>query len=107
MTRPRRRGERGQATLWSVIVLAVLGAVAAALLGLGAEAVHRGRLQTVADLTALTAAHPELDPAVVAAANGASLVSVDHHPDLSVTVVVTDDGRRAVASASTAAPAEE
>jgi len=95
-----RPGERGQATILLIGVLVVVVVIAAALIELGAEGTRRGRLQAVADLTALAAVHASDDGAGVARRNGAAVVSIDRGGDGSVTVVVESDGRRAVASAA-------
>lgn len=92
-------GEQGQAAplviMIAIIVVLALGAV----LGLGAEAVDRGRTQAIADLTALAAAHGDTQGAAVAARNGASIVRLSHGDNSVITVVVDREGRRAVASA--------
>jgi hypothetical protein len=93
--------ECGQSTVLAIAVMVVLVVVGAALIGLGSEGVERGRLQAVADLTALASAHGDAEGASVAARNGTSLVQVVHEDDGAVTVVVERDGRRATASATT------
>lgn len=82
-------------------VILVLASIGGALVEFGGEAVLRGRLQAVADLTALAAAQPDLDASTVAFENGARLESI-RRDDLVVTVVVVADGRRSIASAALA-----
>ena len=98
MTRGR---ESGQATVLLVAVMFVTAALVAALVGLGAELVQRGRLQAAADLTALAAAHDRRLGADVASRNGATLVDVRRSDEHTVVVTVERGGRRAVAAADT------
>ncbi|WP_104526331.1 Rv3654c family TadE-like protein [Blastococcus atacamensis] len=91
------RDERGSATVWVLILSAVLVAVAAAavLVGLGMGARHRAA--TAADLAALAAAGRAVvgdpDPcaaaAGIAAANGAELVGCRLEPGAVVSVQVS------------------
>ncbi len=97
----RSRGAAGQSTVLVLAVLLVVAAVALALVGLGAEGVQRGRLQAIADVTALAAAHGRDIGETVAARNGVDLVDLREATDGSVTVTVAHDGRRATASATT------
>lgn len=100
MTPARRRGSAGQSSVLLLAVLFVLAAVVAALVGLGAESVHRGRVQAIADLTALAATHGESEGRSIAGANGAAIVALSEGSEGAVTVTIERGGRRAVASAT-------
>lgn len=94
----RRSDEAANASFLMIGVIAVVMAIAVALLGLGAVGVERGRLQAVADLTALATARGDDEGATVARRNGVVLVSTDRSGSM-VTVVVERDGQRATAAA--------
>jgi len=96
----RRRGVAGQATPLLLVVIALASVASLAFVELGSEGVQRGRLQAVADVTALAAAHDVAAAADVAAANSATVVSVHEDADGVVTVVVERGDRRAVAAAT-------
>lgn len=84
-----------------MLVLALvllIGAVGAAIVGLSLETAARGRVQSVADLTALAATHGTDDAGEVARRNGGRLLDVERDDDVT-TVVVELRGRRAVAAA--------
>lgn len=97
----RARGSAGQSTVLVLAILFVTAAIALAIVSLGAEGVQRGRLQAIADLTALAAAHGGAAGHAVAQRNGVDLVSVREGDDGSVVVTIERDGRRAIASATT------
>lgn len=90
--------ERGQSTILLVGVVTVVVAIAGALVSLAAVGIERGRVQAVADLTALATARSDADGASVARRNGAHVVSIERDGSV-VTVVVDRDGTRAVATA--------
>ena len=104
---PQRRGDRGQAAILLVAVVATLAVVlAAALADFGGHVLDRSRAQHAADAAALAS----LDGGVVAASelarrNGAVLVSWQRGPGPDeVTVVVRVGDSTATARASNAIP---
>jgi secretion/DNA translocation related TadE-like protein len=56
VTRPGRRGDRGSATLWVLMIYLVVWGSALAALAVGAALVTRHRAESAADLAALAAA---------------------------------------------------
>ena len=90
--------ERGSISVLGVGILAVIG-MAILLLGqLGADAVRRARATAVADAVAMAAAADPHAAATTAAANRATLVSMEHE-GFETEVVVRRDGALATARA--------
>lgn len=91
-------GERGSISVLGAGMLAVIG-MAIVLLGqLGADAVHRARVATIADVVAMAAAAEPSAGAGIATANGATLTSLTRD-GFQAEVVVRRDGATAVARA--------
>lgn len=95
--------ERAQSTFLVIAALTVVGAAVAALFGLTAELVARGRLQTTADIAALAGVAGRPAASEVTTRNGARLIDLTESDGV-VTVTVERDGRRAVASATDVPP---
>ena len=91
-------GERGSISVLGAGMLAVIG-MAIVLLGeLGADAVRRARVATIADVVAMAAAAEPSAGAGIATANGATLTSLTRD-GFQAEVVVRRDGATAVARA--------
>lgn len=100
-TEPRRRGRQGSASLLCLAIIAFTIVITAALARAGGAVVLAARAQSVADVVALGAAsHGPTAAGRIAAANGASLRSLQMAPDDVVGVDVELQGMGAAAAAT-------
>ncbi|MBT2507039.1 flp pilus-assembly TadE/G-like family protein [Streptomyces sp. ISL-98] len=111
--RTRETGDRGSATVWAVVAMAVLGAVFAGLLAMGQAVVARHRAGGAADLAALAAAGHWMrgesaacgEADEVAAAQDVRLVSCSVYREVSDVTAEAGVGPYSVAVRARAGPA--
>lgn len=96
-----RRNDRGQSTLWLLVVSVVVVLCSVGVARLGGQSVHNAQHRSAADLVALAAAAGDETAATeVAVANRVTLVSLEWlDSERVVVVVVSEDGDTVTATA--------